>query len=404
MYTSPHIQLQRELHMLLRHPQTAWYSGVMLHGKHVLDENIRTACTDGKDCRYNPMFVFGDQFTRPEKRFVIMHEVGHKAYRHLPFYQDYWKQDTQLANICADYVDNDILTQIAEIAPDLLQRPRCALYDQMFRGWSVPEVWRYFQTGKTPKGEDHGKPQRNGSRIEIGGKTFGGDPLDEHDLSNVGEVEEQQELAKEIETALREGQMIAGKFGIKLPRALAEVLEPVVDWRAHMAEFVSGTIKGNEEATWQRYNRKRIADEYYLPSTYKVRPTEVIVAIDTSGSISAKQIAEFTAELSAICEGCMPDRVRVLWWEFTVTSEQVFTESQYGNLRDLLKPVGGGGTRVACVSDYITDKGYNPDCVVVLTDGYVEDDISWRVIAPTLWMITQNDSFAPPAGQVVRIK
>lgn len=404
MQVSPQMQLKRELHTLLSHPQTAWYSGVMLHGKHLIDDQVATACTDGKDCKYNPTFVFGDQFTRAEKRFIIMHEVGHKAYRHLPFYQSYWKEDAQLANICVDYVVNDTLTRVAEAAPELLQRPKCALYDVQFKGWSVPEVWRYLRTGKPPTGECQGQPQRNGNSINVNGKTFGGEPMDEHDLSKVGDIEEQQELAKEIETALREGSMIAGKFGVKLPRQLAEVLEPVVDWRAHMAEFVTSTIKGNEEATWHRYNRKRIADDYYLPSTHKVSPTEVIVAIDTSGSISDKQIAEFTAELASICEGCSPDRVRVLWWEYNVASEQVFVEAQYSNLRDLLKPAGGGGTRVSCVSDYITLKGYVPDCVVVLTDGYVESDVDWRVTAPTLWMITQNNSFVPPAGQVVRIK
>jgi len=404
MYTSPHIQLQRELHMLLRHPQTAWYSGVMLHGKHVLDENIRTACTDGKDCRYNPLFVFGDQFTRPEKRFVIMHEVGHKAYRHLPFYQDYWKQDTQLANICADYVINAVMTCIVESAPDLLQRPKCALYHARFRGWSIPQVWNYFMTGRTPTGDNHGKPERSGTRIQIGDEIFGGDPLDEHDLSNVGEVEEQQELAKEIETALREGQMIAGKFGIKLPRELAEVLEPKVDWRALFAEFVTSTVKGNEEATWRRFSRKRVADDYYLPATHKERPTEIIVAIDTSGSIDQKQVSEFAAEVAAICEGSCPDRVRVLWWDTEVHSEQVFTESQYNSIRSLLKPMGGGGTRVGCVSDYIAAKGYSPDCLTVFTDGYVEHAPQWHLTCPTLWLVTSNTSFKPPHGQAVRVQ
>jgi predicted metal-dependent peptidase len=94
----------------------------------------------------------------------------------------------------------------------------------------------------------------------------------------------------------------------------------------------------------------------------------------------------------------------VLWWDTKVHGEQVF-EGNYENITSLLKPMGGGGTRVSSVSDYILNKNLTADCVIVFTDGYLEDDIKWRVDIPALWLITQGGlrSFVPPRGGKIQI-
>jgi predicted metal-dependent peptidase len=67
----------------------------------------------------------------------------------------------------------------------------------------------------------------------------------------------------------------------------------------------------------------------------------------------------------------------------------------------LLKPLGGGGTRVSSVSEYINKKKIKAECVVVFTDGYLESDVKWDINSPTLWLVTQNKGWIPPAGKVV---
>jgi predicted metal-dependent peptidase len=86
-----------------------------------------------------------------------------------------------------------------------------------------------------------------------------------------------------------------------------------------------------------------------------------------------------------------------------VHAEQVFTDN-YSNLATMLKPVGGGGTNVSSVAEYITDKKLTADCVIVFTDGYVEGDVKWDISTPTLWMITANRRFNPPTGKTVRFE
>ena len=68
------------------------------------------------------------------------------------------------------------------------------------------------------------------------------------------------------------------------------------------------------------------------------------------------------------------------------------------DIAKMLKPKGGGGTHVGCVSDYIIKSSINAEALVIFTDGYVENNPKWEVTTPTMWFVTQNSSFVPPAG------
>jgi predicted metal-dependent peptidase len=70
----------------------------------------------------------------------------------------------------------------------------------------------------------------------------------------------------------------------------------------------------------------------------------------------------------------------------------------------MLKPLGGGGTHVGCVSDYMIKNSVNAEVLVIFTDGYVEHDIKWEVSAPTMWFVTENGRFDPPnGGRMVKV-
>jgi predicted metal-dependent peptidase len=87
----------------------------------------------------------------------------------------------------------------------------------------------------------------------------------------------------------------------------------------------------------------------------------------------------------------------VLWWDTQVHGEQVF-EGNYNDIAKMLKPMGGGGTHVGCVSDYMVKNSINAEVLVIFTDGYVEGNIKWDVTAPTMWFVTENGRFDPPSG------
>ena len=169
-----------------------------------------------------------------------------------------------------------------------------------------------------------------------------------------------------------------------------------------MRDFVTSSCKGKDEFTWRKFNRRLLPSDIYLPTVESETIGEVVVAIDTSGSIGERELNEFAGELMSICEAVEPEAVRVLWWDTKVHGEQKFKPDSYASLGSMLKPQGGGGTTVSCVPKYINKHGIKAECVIVFTDGYVESDVEWDISTPTLWLVTENKGWTPPAGKVVK--
>ncbi len=70
-------------------------------------------------------------------------------------------------------------------------------------------------------------------------------------------------------------------------------------------------------------------------------------------------------------------------------------EGEYDTILERTKPKGGGGTRVGCVNKFIKDERLEPDVVIILTDGYVENDWGGDWKYPTLWAITEKRITSP---------
>jgi len=419
------VRLKKAHIALMKHHETALYSGVMLMGKSEVSDNLFTAYTDGVNKRYSRPFL-ETIISEPKLRGLVLHENLHVALKQIPRGKDMWKEDAKIANMAADFVVNDIIKNITgKVAggnEQLVELPDGALYDPFFHNWNMREVYNYIrkenpqrqkpQSGGSSSGgqeEDSdsspsssGKQDKGDGKITANGKEYdmGGDGFDEHDWENMS-AEEVKELNDKIDRALREGGMLAGRMGGKIPRSISDLLEPKIDWREALREFVSSTMKGKDEFTWRRMNKRQMANDIYMPSMENETIGEVVVAIDTSGSIGSVELTEFATELASICDLVSPDAVRVLWWDTDVHGEQLFKSDQYQSIASLLKPLGGGGTHVGCVSKYINEKKINAEAVIVFTDGYVESDIEWNIVPPTLWMITQNKDLDIPCGKKV---
>ena len=408
---------------LMKHPETALYSGVMLMGdSKVVDDGCPTAYTDGVNKVYGRKFLETVD-SEPKVRGLILHENLHVALKQLPRGKDMFEENRKLANIAADLVVNSIIEDIKGTVNGSSERivalPDGAVYDPMFQNWSMREIYNYLKKnskgGKKGKGGEGGQKGNDpadagsedsdddGDTITINGKTYDLSDADEHDLDNLKDLThgEIKEINDAIDKALREGGMLAGRMGAKVPRSISDLLEPKVDWRDALREFISSAIKGKDEFTWRKLNKRQLVNDIYLPSMENETIGELVVAIDTSGSIGGQQITEFATELVSICDLCSPEKVRVLWWDTDVHGEQVFV-GNYQDIAKLLKPMGGGGTHVSCVNEYINKERINAECVIVFTDGYVESDITWTIPSPTLWMVTENKGFEPPVGKKVK--
>ena len=383
---SPEDRIKKAHIALMKHPETALYSGVMMLGKSEVIDDCPTAKTDGLNKYYGRKFIEG--LTDLNLRALILHENLHVALNHIGRFKKEYRKNPQHMNICADYVVNDVINHLED--KDLCELPEGCLYEEKYHNWSVNEILKDLDEQEQSQNSDTGQSELQ--------------PLDEHDFEGNGQAmtpQEQKEMAQKIENALKEGSILAGKVGAKIPRAIDELFEPKIDWREMMREFISSTCRGNDEFTWRKFNKRMLPNDLYLPSMEKESVGELVIACDTSGSISQQDLTIFATELQAICSTITPDLIRLLWWDSEVVSEQIFRPEHYQDISKILKVAGGGGTYLSCVSEYITEERINAEAIIVFTDGYVEHDIKWNISAPTLHIVNGNRNFKGTTGSRV---
>lgn len=374
---------------LMKHPETALYSGVMMMGETSIDESPSvTAYTDGVNKRYGRLFLQKMCPDQLEVNGLVLHENLHISLRQMVHNRDLFMEDMKRANKAADFVVNSIIMNLKD--KSLAKLPEGGCYDPKYDNMNMREVYRLLE-----------KEEGDGGG---GGNESGGDDyqFDEHDVNDKMTPEQMKEMDARIDRALREGALLAGRLGVDIPRSITEILEPKVNWRDALRDFVTSSCKGKDEFTWRKFNRRLLPSDIYLPTVESETIGEVVVAIDTSGSIGERELNEFAGELMSICEAVEPEAVRVLWWDTKVHGEQKFKPDSYGSIGSMLKPQGGGGTTVSCVPKYINKHGIKAECVIVFTDGYVESNVEWDIPTPTLWLVTENKGWTPPAGKSVR--
>lgn len=429
MRTTEETRIKKAHIILMQHPNTSLYSGVIASGKNeVIDAEKEggkfTAYTDGINKVYCREYI-AEYDNDAKLRGLVLHENLHVALKQIPRHRDL-EHDHKLLNYAMDFVVNDIIKHTdgvtGHIKEPLVLLPDGALYHPMFHDWNVRKVYNYLKQRKdeVDKANEKGEYLKP-CKEQINGSSGGEDEdetdidealrnmdkgTDEHKFGGVADMDAEQikKLEGEIDKALRQGGMLAGRMGATVPRVIGELLEPKVDWREVLRDFVQSAMRGKDEYTWRKMSKPYLANDMYIPSMHTETMGELVVAIDTSGSINNEQIAEFASELASICDTCSPEKVRVLWWDTKVHGEQVF-QGNYQDIGKMLKPLGGGGTHVGCVSDYMIKNSVNAEVLVIFTDGYVESDIKWEVTAPTMWFVTQNGSFNPPNdGRMVKVQ
>ena len=366
---------------LMGHPPTLHFSGLLMVGDTRISDEVPTAATNGRDCVYNPEFIEG--LTDPELRGLILHENLHKAYQHLFLWQSLYKEDAHRANRSCDFVVNLEIKDLDPRGVNITLPPDPCL-DEKYRGMDSKQVFDLLK--------------------EEGDK---GKPLDEHqweDAQNLPE-EERQAIAKEINAAIRQGALLAGKLGGNVPRSFADLQNPKVDWREQLRNYMINVCAGRGDSTWAKPNRRWLHEGIYMPSQISESIGGIVVGIDTSGSINREALTSAISELISICDTTTPERVDLLYWDTKVAGHETYFEGDYGNIAKSTKPKGGGGSSSFKVFEYIKKElVMQPVSVIMITDGYI-DYPETSPLYPVLWVICGgSEHSAVPFGSVIRVQ
>ena len=395
-------KLQKAKITLMRNPKFALLSGVLMVGKTSVSDTVPTACTNGRDEVYGRKFI--KELSEKELGFVVAHESYHKMYRHLTTWRKLHDENHQLANQACDYVINlslkdldhdENVIEMPRFKDGLLKGRPMGLIDERFRGMNAKQV---FDILKQEQDEDGGG----------GGED--GHGFDDHDWDGAKDMtdEEKKELARDVDQAIRQGLMarnkIAGTGASGGDRELEALLEPKINWREVLRDFVKSTCNAKDKSSWRKVNRRYLSGDVYMPSLIGEKVGHLVIAVDTSGSIGGDELAEFLSEVKGIAEEVNPACVDLIYWGSEVAAHETYKDGEASNIVSSTKPVDGGGTSPSCVSEYLKEKNIQPECVIILTDGYVGDDWGSGWTAPTLWCIVGDNEVQADNGKTIHIK
>ena len=381
-------RLNKAVVAIMGHPRYIALSGVLMVGDRAIRDNVPTACTNGRDEWYGREFV--DSLNDKQLRFVVLHECYHKMYKHLSTWQHLYKKCALTANKACDYVINQQL--VDDNDDNFIEGIEGMCIDSKYRGWATLKVFDdiYEQQEQEGGGSGGGEGEQQ--------------PFDEHDWEGAEGLsdEEQGQLKRDIDDAIRQGAITASKMGTGGERTVSDLLEPQVNWREVLREFITDTCSGSDYATYNRPNRRLLHTGVYFPSGITEQVDELVLAIDTSGSIGQHELTAFLSEIKCICDTVHPKKLRILYWDTEVCAEEVYSVDELDTLTQSTKPAGGGGTDVSCVTSYMATNNITPQATIILTDGYLWGGWgTWD--CPTLWCILDNKGATANCGKTIHI-
>lgn len=354
---------------------------------------ISTMAVDGTNMYYDSKWV--NDLPLEELKGVLAHELLHVVYMHMLRVQD---RDHKLWNVATDFaINRDLLKEGFKLPEN-----GCIDRDGKYNGMTAEAIYQTLLND--PEWDNCRMPEWGMFIGQLG--EDGESPTDE-DGNPIG-VKLTKEQAKQIEANMRAGianaatlAKQAGKLPGHIEEHIKELFRPKVNWRAVLWPFI--TDLSEDEYSWNRPHRGYISEGEYFPSMKSEGIDKIVFAIDTSGSMSNKEIAQCWSEIVAVCEQMRPKKLICIQCDSHVQSVD---DIDVLNARGIkFSAHGRGGTNVTPVFEEI-EKNHRDTCALVyLTDMGIWWDSEQKEPPPypILWISTRRDQSAP-YGEVVHME
>ena len=374
----------------------------------------KTTATDARAFYYNPEYI--GSLTLDQTQFMLAHEALHCALSHFARRQHRVIHKWDLA---CDYAINPLLID------DGLKPPPNALVMPMYKGMTAEEIYpliddndesetldkhaydqdnqsRGSNTGRTekdlerqqqePQQQDQGEQGNQGgersAKPEDGGAADEPQPLNPDEQETLS-VQWQQRMAGAAQQAMQ-----AGKLGGELARMIDHLLQPQLPWRMLLARYM--TAVSRDDYSYSRPSRRE--GDYVLPSL-RSRQTDLVVAVDTSGSIKDSEIQEFIEEIDAL-KGQVRARVTLLPCDAALCEGAPFRFEPWEQFSRPDEIKGGGGTSFVPVFQWVEKEGIQPDLLLYFTDADGEFP-KQEPHYPVIWLVKGRSKV--PWGQRIQL-
>lgn len=370
-----------------------------------------TTATDARAFYYNPEYI--EELSLDQTQFMLAHEALHCALSHFARRRHRIRHKWDLA---CDYAINPLLID------DGLKPPPNALHMPLYKGMTAEEIYpliadnddsqsldkhAYDQDSQgsdsgmreddikdRPPAEDPREGDQGGgarSRAEPESGAHGVDqpePLDPNEQETLS-IQWQQRMAGAAQQALQHG-----KLGGELARMVDHLLQPQLPWRMLLARYMTAVAR--DDYSYMRPSRRE--GDFILP-TLRSRQLDLIVAVDTSGSIKDREMEEFISEIDAL-KGQVRARITLLPCDAKLCDGAPWHFEPWEAFKRPDEVAGGGGTSFLPVFDWVARSSILPDLLVYFTDARGPFPSS-EPHYPVIWLVKGKSSV--PWGQRIQL-
>ena len=377
------VETARAKVILDKDPKRCFFKIVSLQLDAQPDWEIETAAVDGKTIRYNPEFISG--LTPQEAMGVLCgHEPLHCAFGH---HARRAKRDPSGWNIAADLAVNQVCKEAGFSLPKEAMFPGEGEFKDFPPDLSAEEYYAMLPDDKkdgSGQGDDPGG---------CGGVV---DPSPDESGKQASSQRWERVAAQAADVAQRQGK---GSLPGALAKLVDQILHPKVDWRDVLRDFVSRVFDSRDDYCWAFPNRRYMTQGLYVPGLRSESLGHIVVAVDTSGSVSDEMLAGFAGELNGVLEA-RPCKVSVVYCDAHIHKVVDWTPSE-GPMP--LEAVGRGGTSHRPVFEWVDEQEEAPACVIALTDLYTAFP-DMPPAYPVLWAVPEGQGTEAPFGRVMVIE
>ena len=342
----------------------------------------KTTATDAKNFYYNPDYI--GRLSLEQTQFVLAHEAMHCALSHFARRNHRQKHRWDVA---CDYAVNMILDD------ERMHGPENALLNAAYRGLTAEEIYpvlhedppeetqdqHLFDPASEEQGaegvllppfqgegrggdgqarDEGGGSSTDGQETSSGQSQAAGEPEDASPLDS-GRLDEQwkSRLAAAAQSARQ-----AGRLSPSLMRLIDHQLAPQLPWRALLARYMTSAAR--DDYSWKQTSRRESAA---LMPRLSSQSVDVIVALDTSGSVREDELRAFLSEIDAL-KGQVRAAITLHACDEKLDAQGPWHFAAWESVRLPESLRGGGGTDFRPMFEWVEREHLRPDLLLYFTD------------------------------------